>query len=263
MGVQASTNPFVCLKDLLGDTTPRIKGVDHESGVKGGDSSTKDLDSEFLTTFWSFRGRPSVGNGLNTDIRWVLSAYSSQGSTVAGISIPANSVARRVARKRDQKTLRRGVYPTTCASASRSSSVTVLAFLRIKRTGEVYAVGTRGSSVEFLNAHDSRRFLGLRERGAVDRHQDRRDRSYNCCRNSLMILLGHKTTKVDIRSVDIIYISQDYPMRILEVLSSTRKVWSNRRQIYTLCFSGSYHGNGRHSKHRTLEHSIMSGSMGW
>ena len=69
MGVQASTNAFVCFKDLLGGTTPRIKAVDHESGVKAGDSSTKDLDSEFLTTFWSFRGRPSVGNGLNTDIR--------------------------------------------------------------------------------------------------------------------------------------------------------------------------------------------------
>ena len=72
MGVQASTNAFACFKDLLGDATPRTKGVDHEIGVKGGDSSAKDPDSGFLTTFWSFRGRPSVGNGLNTDIRWCL-----------------------------------------------------------------------------------------------------------------------------------------------------------------------------------------------
>ena len=78
-----------------------------------------------------------------------------------------------------------------------------------------------------------------------------------------MVSLGHKTTKVDIRSVDIIYISQDYLMRILEALSSTRKGSSKRRQTYTRCFSGTYHENGRHSKHRTHEHGIMSGSMGW
>ena len=81
------------------------------------------------------------------------------------------------------------------------------------------------------------------------------DRSYT-------FSLGHKTTKVSIRSVDILYISQDYLMRILEALSSTRKVWSNRRQTYTRCFSGTYNENGRPWKYRTHEHGIMSGSMG-
>ena len=89
------------------------------------------------------------------------------------------------------------------------------------------------------------------------------DGSYNCDLNSPMVSLGHKTTKVSIRSVDIIYISQDYHMRILETLSSAGKVWSNRRQIYTRCFSGTYLENGRPTNHRTHEHGIMSGSMEW
>ena len=67
--IYASTNAFACFKDLLGDTTPRTKGVAHGNGVKAGDSSATDPNSEFFTPFWSFRGRSSVGNGLNIDIR--------------------------------------------------------------------------------------------------------------------------------------------------------------------------------------------------
>ena len=45
MGVQASANAFICFKNLIGDTTLRIKGVDNEGGVKAGDSSAKDPDN--------------------------------------------------------------------------------------------------------------------------------------------------------------------------------------------------------------------------
>jgi hypothetical protein len=72
MGVQASANAFVCFKDLIGDTTFRTKGVDHEGGVEASDSSAEDPDGEFLTRFRSFRGHFSVKNSHIIDIRWRL-----------------------------------------------------------------------------------------------------------------------------------------------------------------------------------------------
>lgn len=163
MGVQASANALVCLKDLIGDTTIRTKGVDHEGSVKASDSGTKDADSEFRAPFWSLRGRVLVRNGRNIGIRWrLVSGVEPRVDSSRYIDTGELCSAESSFGKETERTSYAGVLQLLVDLLLVFPLRLFQYFLRIERADKVYVVGTRGRRGKYVGAHDARESSRMR-----------------------------------------------------------------------------------------------------